>query len=65
MRNIIGITAAALMFIGVFMLIMFCGMLDNPNAPIGPAVLMGIAALSVSGAGTALANIFERGRKSV
>lgn len=53
------------MFIGLVMLIMFCGMLDNPGAPVGPAVLMGIAALSVSGAGAALANIFERGRQSV
>ena len=62
MRNIIGITAVALLFVGVFMLIMFGGMLDTPDIPIGQAACMGVAAISTMGAGAALANLYERGR---
>lgn len=62
MRNVVAYVAVALIGVGLFMLMMFCGMLDTPGSPAGPAVLMGIAALSTMGAGSALANLYERGR---
>lgn len=62
MRNLIAFIAGGLMFVGLFLLLLFGGMLDTPGAPIGPAVCMGVAAISTMGAGAALANLYERGR---
>lgn len=62
MRNIVAYVACGLVIAGFALLVVFCGMLDAPEAPLGPAVLMGIAALCTMGAGSALANLYERGR---
>ncbi len=62
MRNLVAYVAVALIGVGLFMLMMFCGMLDTPGSSAGSAVLMGIAALCTMGAGAALANLYERGR---
>lgn len=62
MRNLIAFIAGGLILIGFFLLLLFGGMLDTPDIPIGPAVCMGVAAISTMGAGAALANLYERGR---
>lgn len=62
MRNIVAYVACGLVIAGFALLVVFCGMLDAPEAPIGPAVCMGVAAISTMGAGAALANLYERGR---
>lgn len=63
MRNIIGYVAVGLIIVGFFLLLVTGGMLDAPNASIGPAALVGVLAVSVFGLGTWMANYYERGRK--
>lgn len=63
MRNLVGILGAALILLGLAMLVVTGGMLDTPHSPIGPALLMGIATMAVFYAGGLLAQIYERGRE--
>ena len=62
MRNLIAIIAAILLLAGAVALLMCCGMLDTPGYPIGPAIVMGIISIALSGAGGLLANLYERGK---
>lgn len=62
MRNIIGILGVVFLFAGAILLLITCGILDAPHAPIGPAIPYAIAAIAVTGVSGILINLYERGR---
>lgn len=65
MRNIVGIMAVVLLFVGVALLMVTCGILDTPHTSASMAIPYAIATVAVSSVGAILANLYEGRRGNV